>query len=87
MRGRYHWSNLSHTAKLFVIDAVAVVPFIVLLFKQSWLLFYFCLAWLVFFVFINMYKKVSLASFLRSIIVMIAGKKRPTKKNLLDILD
>jgi hypothetical protein len=72
--GRYHWSNAAHSARFFVIDAVACVPMLALILHPSWLGLYILLITVAFLFWVERIRKMSLAAFFRSINIVLTGR-------------
>ena len=74
MKGRYHWSNAAYKARFFNINAIACVPILGLVLKPSWMMLYVSIATIVLLVWIEVFKKMSVRAFFRSINIFLTGR-------------
>jgi len=72
--GRYHWSNAAYSARFFIINAVACAPLLVLVLRPSWGGLFAALATIVFLLWVEKVKKMTLAAFFRSINIWLTGR-------------
>ena len=72
--GRYHWSNGAYGARFFILNAVACVPLLALLLHPSWMLLYVWLGTVAVLAYIEIWKKMTIRAYLRSINIGLTGR-------------
>lgn len=76
--GRYHWSHVSHPARLWKINAVAFLPLLALLLHPSWFTLWLALGVCGFLLYIEVFKKINFEIFLRYMNVWLTGRLKTT---------
>ncbi|OAD16435.1 hypothetical protein [Achromobacter insolitus] len=77
-QGRYHWSNLAREVLFFVIHWAAGVPWIAMIFYQSWTLLGIAILTTAAMIYIRFVAKMTLASAWRGILSSIGGREKAT---------
>lgn len=72
--GRYHWSNGAHSARFFIVNAVACVPLLALILHPSWWALYASLATFAFLFWVEKIKKMTISAFFRSVNIALTGR-------------
>jgi len=80
--GRYHWSNASASARFWKINATTAIPLLVLLFFPGVKTAIFALITMVFFVYIEYWKKMDFFAALRAVGVWFSGRLLTTLNNV-----
>lgn len=81
-QGRSHWSNLAVPAKFFMVNAVAGVPWLLMIVHPSWMVLYAASAITVFLVYIEVFKKMSPRAYFRALGVRLVGRTKSTRSAL-----
>lgn len=76
--GRYHWSNAAPPAAFGKINAVAAIPWLVVILHPSWWALYFALGVSAVLIYIELYKKMTLKSFAREVNIWVTGRVKST---------
>lgn len=72
--GRYHWSNGAYGARFFMFSAVACLPLLALILHPSWTILYIWLATLAVLGYIQLWKKMTLRAYARSLNIVLTGR-------------
>ena len=76
--GRYHWSNGAHSARFFVVNAIACIPLLGLILHPSWFGLWVTLGTIAFLFWVERIKNMSVTAFFRSINVALTGRVKST---------
>jgi len=79
--GRYHWSNLAPSAKFFILDAKAAIPWIALPLAPSWTLLGVAVGVTLFFVYVEVIRKLTITAFLRTLGMTLIGYERRARNH------
>lgn len=85
MIGRHHWSNCAPPAVLFKISAVAAVPWLAVLLFPSAKTAWAALIITVFLVYVEIFKKMTVTAWFRSVGVFLIGRIKPTRNIIKEI--
>lgn len=77
--GRYHWSNCALPAKFFVINAVASLPWLVLILFPRWSTLILAVVLTTILIYIEVVLKMTVSSFMRAIGVFLTGRVKATR--------
>lgn len=77
--GRYHWSNCALPAKFFIINAVASVPWLLLILFPAWGTLIFAVLLTAILVYIEVVMKMTLGAFVRAVTVFLTGRVKATR--------
>jgi len=77
--GRFHWSNCAAPAKFFKINAVASVPWLALVLQPGWTTLGTAVAVTAVLIYIEIVMKMTVGSFLRSVILALTGRVKSTQ--------
>jgi hypothetical protein len=80
--GRYHWSNASASARFWKINATTAIPLLALLFFPSKWMAIIALTTMVFFVYIEYWKKMDFFTAMRASGVWLSGRMLTTLNNV-----
>lgn len=84
-QGRYHWSKSAPPARFIVINAIASVPWLlVLLFPRPTTAILAVIA-TAFFIYVEKYKKMTVEAYLRSIGLFLTGRVKATTNLLKEL--
>lgn len=86
MEGRYHWSNLAREVLFFAVNWVAALPWLLMIFYQSWWLLGFAISTTVVMAYIRFFAKMSLSSAFRAIMSAIGGRQKATNNWFKDFI-
>jgi ABC-type bacteriocin/lantibiotic exporter with double-glycine peptidase domain len=84
--GRYHWSNLAREVLFFSVNWVAALPWILLIFYQSWMLFGFAIFSLVALFYVRVIAKMTISSAWRTLFATVSGKEKATNNWFKDFI-
>jgi len=84
--GRYHWSNLSREVLFFAVHWVAAVPWMVLIFYQSWTVFGIAILSVVVLAYVRFGAKMTLACAWRAVLSAISGREKATNNWFKDFI-
>lgn len=84
-QGRSHWSKSAPPARFFIINAVAGVPWLLLLLFPSLKVLFAAIALTCFLVYVEVWKKMSVTAYLRSLGVALTGRVKATTNLLKEL--
>jgi hypothetical protein len=76
MKGRFHWSNASPSPRLWIVHASAAIPCLGLILFPGWTMLFVWAAWVVILFYIEVIKKMTVSSWLRSVNVFLTGREK-----------
>lgn len=77
-QGRYHWSNCAHEARFVRIHYLGCLPWLILIVHASWNTLYFAVGVTALLLYIEVWKKMTLKAFFRSVIASVTGRVKTT---------
>ncbi len=77
--GRYHWSNCALPARFFRINAAAALPWLIVILHPSWNTLWIALAVTAILIYIEMFKKMTVKAYMRSLNILLTGRVKSTK--------
>ncbi|WP_157122571.1 hypothetical protein [Bordetella flabilis] len=77
-KGRYHWSNLAREVLFFAVHWAAAVPWIVLIFYQTWTIFSAAILSVLVLFYVRFISKMTLPAAWRSVWYLISGREKAT---------
>lgn len=84
-QGREHWSKSAPPARFFVINAVAAVPWLLLFLFPGLTMLSIAVALTGFLVYIEIFKKMTVRAYVRSIGVFLTGRVKTTTNILKEL--
>lgn len=84
-QGRYHWSKSAPPTRFFVINAVAAVPWLLLLLFPGLTMLCIAIGLTAFLIYVEKFKKLTVKAYMRSLGIFLTGRVKATTNILKEL--